>query len=74
MLAARRLGIYEVILPRQNEKDVNEDLSPDLRGEITVHYVSMVDEVLELALLPAPGAQPPADVPTEGASVHETVQ
>ena len=74
VLAARRLGIYEVILPRQNEKDVNEDLSPDLRGEITVHYVSMVDEVLELALLPAPGAQPPADVPTEGASVHETVQ
>ena len=74
VLAARRLGIYEVILPKQNEKDVNEDLSPDLRGEITVHYVSMVDEVLELALLPAPGAQPPADVPTEGASVHETVQ
>ena len=74
VLAARRLGIYEVILPRQNEKDVNEDLSPDLRGEITVHYVSMVDEVLELALLPAPGAQPPADVPTAGASVHETVQ
>ena len=74
VLAARRLGIYEVILPRQNEKDVNEDLSPDLRGEITVHYVSMIDEVLELALLPAPGAQPPADVPTEGASVHETVQ
>ena len=74
VLAARRLGIFEVILPKQNEKDINEDLSPDLRGEITVHYVSMIDEVLELALLPAPGAQPPADVPTEGASVHETVQ
>ena len=74
VLAARRLGIFEVILPKQNEKDINEDLSPDLRREITVHYVSMIDEVLELALLPAPGAQPPADVPTEGASVHETVQ
>ena len=74
VLAARRLGIFEVILPKQNEKDINEDLSPDLRREITVHYVSMIDEVLELALLPAPGAQPPADVQTEGASVHETVQ
>ena len=74
VLAARRLGIFEVILPKRNEKDINEDLSPDLRREITVHYVSMIDEVLELALLPAPGAQPPTDVPTEGASVHETVQ
>ena len=52
VLAARRLGIFEVILPRQNEKHVNEDLSPDLRREITVHYVDTVDEVLAIALTP----------------------
>ena len=30
VLAARRVGIREVILPKQNEKNVNEDLSPEL--------------------------------------------
>jgi ATP-dependent Lon protease len=52
VLAARRVGIREVILPRQNEKNVNEDLTEELRRELTVHYVQSVDEVLLLALLP----------------------
>jgi ATP-dependent Lon protease len=59
VLAARRVGIREVILPRQNEKNVNEDLTEELRRELTIHYVQTVDEVLLLALLPgqtkAPG-------------------
>ncbi len=76
VLAARRVGIVEVILPAQNEKNVNEDLSEDLRREINVHYVSMVDEVLELALtLPQVATKPPrTDAPTDAAPVHETVQ
>ena len=53
VLAARRVGIREVILPRQNEKNVNEDLTPELRKELTVHYVTSVDEVLLLALQPS---------------------
>ncbi len=53
VLAARRVGIREVILPRQNEKNINEDLTEELRRELTVHYVQSVDEVLLLALLPA---------------------
>ncbi len=59
VLAARRVGIREVILPRQNEKNINEDLTEELRRELTVHYVQSVDEVLLLALLPAaaPGDQ-----------------
>jgi ATP-dependent Lon protease len=52
VLAARRVGIREVILPRQNEKNINEDLTEELRQELTVHYVQSVDEVLLLALLP----------------------
>ncbi|MDQ3070623.1 MAG: endopeptidase La [Acidobacteriota bacterium] len=55
VLAARRLGIFEVILPRQNEKNINEDLSPELRKELTVHYVDSVEEVLAIALTPASG-------------------
>jgi ATP-dependent Lon protease len=53
VLAARRLGIREVILPRLNQKNVNEDLTPDLRRDLTFRYVDDADEVLSLALTPA---------------------
>jgi ATP-dependent Lon protease len=52
VLAARRVGIREVILPKQNAKNVNEDLTPELRQDMTVHLVSTIDEVLALALQP----------------------
>jgi ATP-dependent Lon protease len=55
VLAARRVGIREVILPRQNEKNVKEDLGEDLRKDMTIHFVQTIDEVLLLALTPAPG-------------------
>jgi ATP-dependent Lon protease len=51
VLAARRVGIRNVVLPRQNEKNVKEDLSDELRSEMTIHLVSAIDEVLALALL-----------------------
>jgi ATP-dependent Lon protease len=54
VLAARRAGIREVILPRQNKKNVDEDLTEELRRELTIHFVQSVDEVLLLALLPGP--------------------
>ena len=53
ILAARRYGIRELIVPRQNEKNVNEDLTDDVRRGLTVHYVGEMDEVLALALTPA---------------------
>jgi ATP-dependent Lon protease len=56
VLAARRAGVKEVILPRQNEKNVKEDLTEELRRELTIHFVQSVDEVLLLALLPGPQA------------------
>jgi ATP-dependent Lon protease len=52
VLAARRLGINEVILPKQNGKNINEDLTPELRQNLIVHLVSTIDEVLALALQP----------------------
>jgi ATP-dependent Lon protease len=52
VLAARRAGINEVIVPRQNAKNINEDLTPELRQGLTVHLVSTIDEVLALALQP----------------------
>ena len=73
VLAARRLGILNVILPKQNEKNINEDLNDDLRREINVHYVSMVDEVLALALTPTAPPRNPGHSDSDRA-VHETVQ
>lgn len=53
VLAARRYGIHRVIVPRQNETNVREDLTDELRSGLTVHFVTEVDEVLALALTPA---------------------
>ena len=53
VLAARRQGITEVILPRQNEKNIKEDLTDELRKELTIHYVQHIEEVLALALTPS---------------------
>ena len=74
VLAARRLGIFDVILPKQNEKNINEDLTDELRREIQVHYVTMVDDVLKLALTPPPQSPRPTDESTEVSPLHETVQ
>src|SRR5712671_1014536 len=52
VLAAKRLGIRELILPKQNDKDVKEDLSEELRKDLTIHLVSTIDEALLLALTP----------------------
>jgi len=71
VLAARRHGIFKVLLPKQNEKNVREDLSEELRHEIGVRYVSTIDEVLELALQPGPGQSRPA---LEEATIHGMVQ
>jgi ATP-dependent Lon protease len=53
VLAARRHGIREIILPRQNDKNVNEDLGEELRQDLRLHLVSAIEEVLALALQPA---------------------
>jgi ATP-dependent Lon protease len=52
VLAAHRLGVKEVILPRRNEKQVKEDIPENVRNDIKIHMVSAIEEVLELALTP----------------------
>jgi ATP-dependent Lon protease len=68
VLAARRVGIREVILPRQNAKNVNEDLTPELRQDLTVHLVSTIDEVLALALQPVSTDLHPAKKPSRASA------
>jgi ATP-dependent Lon protease len=52
VLAARRVGIRDVIVPKQNAKNVNEDLTAELKQDMTIHLVTSIDEVLALALAP----------------------
>jgi ATP-dependent Lon protease len=49
ILAARRAGINEIIVPKLNEKDVAEVPAYALKG-MKIHYVSKVEEVFALAL------------------------
>ena len=53
LLAAHRCGLAGVILPRGNEREVDEEVGEELRRAVEVHYVTRVDELLDLALLPA---------------------
>ena len=52
VLAAHRMGIKEVILPKRNEKAVKEDIPENVRNDLKIHLVSSIEEVLELALTP----------------------
>ncbi len=48
-LAALRLGIHDIIIPKPNLKDL-EDIEPVVRKKLRFHPVSHVEEVFELAL------------------------
>jgi ATP-dependent Lon protease len=59
LLAALRAGIFEVILPRANEKDIDE-LPDNIKKTMKFHFVDQMDEVLALALEgPLPPPFPP---------------
>lgn len=48
ILAARRAGIHEIVLPRLNEKDLS-DIEGKLLVDLNIHLVDTIDEVLALA-------------------------
>jgi ATP-dependent Lon protease len=49
MLAAHRQGIYEIVLPKENERDL-VDIPENIRKEMKMHFVFSMDEVLKIAL------------------------
>jgi ATP-dependent Lon protease len=49
LLAALRAGIFEIILPRANEKDIAE-MPDNIKKAMKLHFVDQMDEVLALAL------------------------
>jgi ATP-dependent Lon protease len=54
VLAAKRAGVRDVVLPADNKTNVEEDLTPEQLENLTVHYVKSIDEVLEIALPSSP--------------------
>jgi ATP-dependent Lon protease len=52
LLAAHRAGISTVLIPKRNEPDL-EDVPENVRAALSIHPVSDVREVLQLALEPA---------------------
>ena len=74
LLAAHRAGLFEVILPKDNEKDLAE-VPENLRNAMKLHFAETMDQVLAVALespLPEPlpavaePAQTIAPIPTQG--------
>jgi ATP-dependent Lon protease len=49
LLAAHRAGLFEVILPKENEKDLAE-VPENLRSVMKLHFVDTMDQVLAVAL------------------------
>ena len=50
VLAAHRTGLTTVILPRQNERQLLEDVPAEVRGQLEIHLVRDVAEVLQIAI------------------------
>jgi ATP-dependent Lon protease len=49
LLAAHRMGLRIVVLPKDNEKDL-ADIPQEILASLTVHFVETMDEVLQIAL------------------------
>jgi ATP-dependent Lon protease len=53
-LAAKRAGVRDVIFPADNKMNVEEDLLPQQLEGVSVHYVTTIEEVLQVALPQSP--------------------
>ncbi|MEP6903656.1 MAG: endopeptidase La, partial [Actinomycetota bacterium] len=51
LLAAHRFGLKTIIMSKDNEKDL-ADIPDEIREDLTIHTVDMIDEVLKYALEP----------------------
>ena len=58
LLGAVRAGINEIIIPFDNEADL-EDLPDTVRKNLTIHLVEDLDRVVEIALLPEKSKKSP---------------
>jgi ATP-dependent Lon protease len=72
LLAAHRAGIFEAILPKENEKDLAE-LPDNLKTEMKLHFVDVMDEVLKIAL-ERPLPELPVEEPVPASAIPVTIK
>jgi ATP-dependent Lon protease len=60
VLAAHRAGLHTVVLPRQNERALLEDVPAEVRAALDIRLVAGVAEVLQIAFPDAPRPEPGA--------------
>jgi ATP-dependent Lon protease len=71
VLAAHRAGVKNIVLPRDNEKDL-ADIPKNVLDSLDLHLVSRMDEVLKIALAsPLPARIPEAPVVTDAADAGD---
>jgi ATP-dependent Lon protease len=58
VLASRRAGVTDVVLPKENDTQVKEDLKSEQLGDLKIHYVETVDQVIRLVLEKPAGEKP----------------
>src|ERR1700704_3001484 len=54
VLAAKRAGVHDVILPAENQMNLEEDITPEQLEGVKVHYVNLIEEALAIALPQTP--------------------
>jgi ATP-dependent Lon protease len=75
LMAAHRHGIFEAIMPADNQKDL-PDIPENIRNVMTLHFVENMDEVLRIALereivaLPMPAGVEVTAQPAEETRAH----
>jgi ATP-dependent Lon protease len=70
VLAAKRAGVRDVVLPADNRTNVEEDVTEEQLQGLTVHYVKTIDEVLGIAL-PSTPAEEKRDAEEREQVLHE---
>ncbi len=68
LLAAHRAGVKNIVLPKDNEKDL-ADIPKNVLDQLNVYLVENMDEVLKIAL----AAPPPGALATQAEEVEPTV-
>jgi ATP-dependent Lon protease len=73
LLAAHRAGIFNIVLPKDNEKDL-ADIPKNVMDSLNLYMVETMDEVLKLALAePLPARLPAESSPVEPAVTDDTI-
>jgi ATP-dependent Lon protease len=72
LLAAHRAGVKNIVLPKDNEKDL-ADIPKNVLDTLNVYMVQTMDEVLKIALAEPLAARIPAAAPTEPEIADDTI-